>query len=86
MIGIPGSFNQFPNNNIKANPNPTQNMNKNNFIPNIIPVTNNMPESLDQIDNQEMATEILNISKINQNSIQMERRNITYRYQNNINR
>ena len=64
MIGIPGSFNQFPNNNIKANPNPTQNMNKNNFIPNIIPVTNNMPESLDQIDNQEMATEILNISKI----------------------
>ena len=64
MIGIPGNFPQFINNPPKNNPNQNTNIPKNNFIPNITPVMNNMSEMMDPMDNQDMTTEILNISKI----------------------
>ena len=38
-----------------------QPLNKNYFIPNIMSVTNNIPEPMDPLDNQDMAIEILNI-------------------------
>ena len=59
------NFPQFQNNNnSKMSPNQSNNINKNNFIPNITPVMNNLPEMVDPMDNQDMTTEILNISKI----------------------
>ena len=64
MIGMQNNFPQFQNNNQKLNQNQNLNINKNNFIPNITPVINNMPEMVDPMENQDMTTEILNISKI----------------------
>ena len=64
MIAMQNNFPQFQNNNQKLNQNQNINMNKNNFIPNITPVMKNMPEMIDPMDNQDMTTEILNISKI----------------------
>ena len=64
MIGMQSNFPQFQNNNnSKMSPNQSNNINKNNFIPNITPVMNNLPEMVDPMDNQDMTTEILNISK-----------------------
>ena len=60
MIEVPENVHQFPKNPQNINQPP----NKNYFIPNIMPVTNNIPEPMDPLDNQDMATEILNISKI----------------------
>ena len=61
---MPPNFNQFHPNQLKNNPSPSQNLQKNNFIPNIMPITNNIPEPMEPLDNQDMTTEILNISKI----------------------
>ena len=65
MLGMPGNFPQYNQNSLKNNiPPNNQNIPKNNFIPNIIPMQNNIPEPMEPIDNQDMQTEILNISKI----------------------
>ena len=62
---MPGNFPQYNQNSLKNNiPPNNQNIPKNNFIPNIIPMQNNIPEPMEPIDNQDMQTEILNISKI----------------------
>ena len=65
MLRIPVNFPQYNQNSLKNNiPPNNQNIPKNNFIPNIIPMQNNIPEPMEPIDNQDMQTEILNISKI----------------------
>ncbi len=61
---MPPNFTQFHPNQLKNNPIPNQNLPKNNFIPNIMPITNNIPEPMEPLENQDMTTEILNISKI----------------------
>ena len=66
MLSMQPNFFQYKPNSLNNNINPNQPLpkNNNNFIPNIIPISHNIPESMDPLDNQEMQTEILNISKI----------------------
>ena len=66
MLSMQPNFAQYQPNSLNNNLTQNQNIpkNNNNFIPNIIPISHNIPEAMDPLDNQEMQTEILNISKI----------------------
>jgi hypothetical protein len=66
MLSMQPNFSQYKPNSLNNNINPNQPLpkNNNNFISNIIPISHNIPKSMDPLDNQEMQTEILNISKI----------------------